>query len=224
MRTGKGYVRVKKPMRFGSVLAAIAVGAALTAGSAALTWASATGNDDLRGPLDVTATGGQVAPALVPIAAAAVAALGALLAAKGVLRRGVGAVTLLLGVVVGWLGIRGFLHEPAEVLFGSTSSVRLADVRIRPLGPLAATLGGLSLVVAGFAVLAGRIRARELSPRSERAGGSPPATPTSADPALEMWKELDDDRDPTLDPPAPTARDRVDRTSGDGSSRVEPSS
>lgn len=224
MRTGKGYVKVRTPMRFGSVLVAIAGGAALTAGSAAITWASGTGNDELRGPLDITATGGEVAPALVPVAAAAIAALGALLAAKGVLRRGVGGVTLLLGVVVCWLGIRGFLHEPAEVLFGSTSSVRLADVRIRPLGPLVATLGGLALVVAGFAVLTGRIRTRGLGARHERAGGSSAATPTSTDAALEMWKDLDDDRDPTLDPPAPAARDRVDRTSEGGSSRVEPSS
>ncbi len=71
MRTGKGYVKVRTPMRFGSVLVAIAGGAALTAGSAAITWASGTGNDELRGPLDITATGGEVAPALVPVAAAA---------------------------------------------------------------------------------------------------------------------------------------------------------
>lgn len=215
-------MRTPAPLRFGSVLALIAGGAALTAGAAALTWASGSGIDELRGPLDVTATGSRAAPALVPVAAASVAALGALLAAKGGLRRAVGAVTMLLGVVVVWLGIRGLLHAPVEVLFASTSSVSQVDTDIRPLGPVTAALGGLALVAAGLAVLTGRIRARELGARYERPGSATSRAASSADPALEMWKELDDHRDPTLDPPAPTGPDKLERAPDDVSARGEP--
>lgn len=215
MRTGRGYVKVRKPKRFGTVLLLIAGGAAATAASAAITWASATGVDALRGPVDATASGGQVAPALVPLAAAAVAALGALVAAKGGLRRAVGAATMVLGIVVCWLGIRGLLHEPADVFFGPSASVAFPDVRIRPLGPAIGTAGGLALLVAGFTVLAGRIRARELGPRYDRTGASPQAAGSGDDPALRMWKELDGDRDPTVDLPT-TSLDRADRPPGTG--------
>ncbi len=219
MRTHRGYVKVHQPLRFGSILALIAVGAALSAGSAAITWASATGDDELRGPLDLTASGSQVAPALVPLAAAAVAALGAVLAARGALRRVVGGVTVVLGVIVAWSGIRGLLHEPSEVLFAATSSVTFADIRIRPLGPTMATVGGVLLVVAGLAVLTGRIRARTLGSRYERAGTTAAGTPSTGDPALDMWKDLDAHRDPTLDAPAPTGPDRSDGTPGPGTPR-----
>lgn len=221
MRTHKGYVKVRKPLRFGTVLGLIALGAALTAGSAAITWAAATGTDDLRGPLDVTATGARVAPALVPLAAASLAALGALLAARGVVRRAVGALTVLLGFGAGWFGVRGLLREPADVLFPATSSVQFVDVTIRPLGPFIATLGGVVLVVAGFAVLTGRIRARALGARYERTGAPAAGAPTSEDPALDMWKDLDADRDPTLDAPAPTDREPSTRVPEHGTPRGE---
>jgi uncharacterized membrane protein (TIGR02234 family) len=224
VRTSKGYVRVRKPLRFGTVLGLIALGAALTAGSAAITWAAATGTDDLRGPLDVTATGARVAPALVPLAAASLAALGALLAARGVVRRAVGALTMLLGFGAGWFGVRGLLREPADVLFPATSSVQFVDITIRPLGPSVATLGGIVLVVAGFAVLTGRIRARVLGARYERSGApAAPAAgaPISEDPSLDMWKDLDADRDPTLDTPAPTGREPSARVPDQGTPRGE---
>jgi hypothetical protein len=100
--------------------------------------------------------------------------------------------------------------------------VQFADVRIRPFGPLVAALGGIGSIIAGSAVMTGRIRARQLGARYERGTHTPAAAPTSEDPALQMWKELDGHRDPTLDPPAPTGRDRVDRAPDDGSSRGEP--
>lgn len=227
MRT-RGYVRPpQKPRKLSTVAGLILLGAALAAGSAALTWADATGVDDLRGTLDLTATGGRIAPALVPVALATVAALGALFAAKGLFRRVVGGLILLLGVVVCWLGIRGLLDDPEGSVFGTTSGVALSDVSIRPLGPLMAALGGLALIVAGFAVLTGRTRSRGLSSRYERgstpAGGSSTTAPTSADPDLAMWKELDAHRDPTLDPPPTGDRDTLDRAPGDSSRRGEPS-
>lgn len=200
MRT-RGYVRPPcKPRRLSTVAAFVAVAAALTAGSAALTWADATGVDDLRGSLDLSATGGRIAPALVPLAVASLAALGAVFAARGPARRVIGAVTVLLGIAVGWLGVRGLLVEPDVAAFGSSTGVDLTDVRIHPLGPTMATLGGLAMLNAGFTVVVGRFRSRGLGARYERSTSAPTPAATSVDPELAMWKELDAHRDPTLDP------------------------
>lgn len=223
MRT-RGYVRPpRRPRRLSTVAALVVIGAALTAAAAALTWSDGTGVDDLRGVLDLGATGGRVAPALVPLAVAALAALGATLAAKGPVRRVVGALTMLLGVAVCWLGVRGLLVEPDVSVFTSSTGVTLTDVHIRPFGPSLAVLGGLAMLSAGFSVVTGRIRARGLGARYERS--TVPSTPavTSADVELGMWKELDAHRDPTLDQPSSDGRDRLDRAADDATRRGESS-
>lgn len=221
MRTGAGGRLPRKPVRLSTVALLIVVGAGLTAGAAAMTWADAAGVDDLRGTLDLATTGGRTAPALVPVALAALAALGALFAAKGRSRRLVAALVVLLGLVVGWLAVRGLLDEPALALFDTSSGVTLTDVRIRPLGPVLAAVGALAMIVAGSVVVAGRTRPRGLAARYERPGGPATPAPSSADPELAMWKELDAHRDPTLDPTSPDARDRLDRGPGNPTQRGE---
>ncbi|MEO5832139.1 MAG: Trp biosynthesis-associated membrane protein [Nakamurella sp.] len=208
-------------MKLSTVALLIVVGAGLIAGAASMNWADATGVDDLRGTLDLTATGGRTAPALVPVALAALAALGALFAARGTSRRLVAALVVLLGLVVGGLAVRGLLGEPALPVFDTSSGVTLTDVRIRPLGPLLAAVGALAMIVAGSVVVAGRTRPRGLAARYERSGAPTTPAPSSADPELAMWKELDAHRDPTLDPTPPDARDRLDRGPGNSSQRGE---
>ncbi len=224
MRT-RGYVRPpRKPLRMSSAAALIAAGAGLAAGSAALVWANATAVDDLRGALQVSVGGGRVAPALVPLALAALAALGAVLASRGSVRRAVGVAIVALGITLGWLGLAGLLNEPTSDVFGLSASASQMDVRIHPLGPTLATLGGIALFVAGFAIAVGKIRTRGLGTRYDRRNAPAAPATTSADAELAMWKELDDQRDPTVGPAATGAGDGSAGGAGDATGRGEPSS
>ncbi len=119
-------------------------GSALTAGSTLLPWVHTTVQDDLKGTIVSTVTGAQAAPALLPLAAAAVAALGAVLAARGGLRRVIGAVMVLLGggaavlAIVGWAR-PGLSSTPAA---GSVAT----EIAVQPIGPATGVAGGASAV------------------------------------------------------------------------------
>lgn len=197
-------------MKLSRAAALLGGGALLTAVAALVRWAAATVQDDLRGPLEVTAVGSEVATALLPAAAAAVAALGAVLATRGVLRRAVGLLITLLALAIGWLAVRGLTHDPVEILLANTPTAVAQSVRISPIGPILAIMGALCLIGAGVPVLSGRIVARSLGARYERRGTATDTTASSADPALMMWKELDEQRDPTLGPAPRHAHVRLD--------------
>jgi uncharacterized membrane protein (TIGR02234 family) len=199
-------------MKVSATAAMIVAGAALTGGSAALVWAGASYVDELRGPVAVTATGSDVAPALVPLAAAGIAALGAILASRGTVRRLIGGLVVLIGGAVGYFGIRGLGNHPIESLSQTSASDRV--VELHPTGPGMAIIGGLLLLVAGVPVVAGRRAARDLSTRYERRAAAAAAADSTADPALQMWKELDEHRDPTLENNGPKAHDSLTKPPG----------
>ena len=201
-------------MKVSATAAMIVAGAALTGGSAALVWAGASYVDELRGSVAVTATGSDVAPALVPLAAAGIAALGAILASRGTVRRLVGGLVMLLGGAVGWLGIRGLLNHSIDAITRTSASAGAPAVDLLPTGPLMAIVGGLLLLVAGGPVLAGRRTARDLTARYERRTAAAAAAGSTADPALQMWKELDEHRDPTLENNGPKAHDSLIKPPG----------
>jgi uncharacterized membrane protein (TIGR02234 family) len=201
-------------MKVSAAATAIVVGAALTGGSAALVWAGARYIDELRGPVSVTATGADVAPALVPLAAAGIAALGAILASRGTFRRLVGGLVVLLGGAVGWLGIRGLLNHSIESISAASAAAADSSVELHPVGPVLAIIGGLFLLVAGMPAIAGRLAARDLSGRYERRAAPTAAADSTADPALAMWKEMDEHRDPTLEINGPTPHDSLNKPPG----------
>lgn len=202
------YAR-RSPMKIGTTVGLILVGAAAVAGSAVPVWATATLSDDLSGVRETTATGAQVAPALLPIAAAALAALGAVLAGRGVLRRVVGALVVLLGASAVALAVQGMLHPPVDVLVEDSVRSGISNVGLSLYGPVLAVVGGLAVASAGLPLAAGRTAARALGSRYERRSTSAASLATSGDPALMMWKELDADRDPTLLDDLPPGRDSL---------------
>jgi hypothetical protein len=62
-------------------------------------------------------------------------------------------------------------------------------------------------------VAVGRITARGMSARYERRTSRTAEVVSSADSELLMWKELDEHRDPTLEPEERSGRDRLSRPS-----------
>ena len=181
------------------VAAALIVGAAaLTGGATLLHWASAVYTDELRGSVSVEATGADLAPALQPLAAAALAALGAILASRGALRRIVGGLVLMLGVAVGWIGFHGLVNQPIAELAPQAVNTGGSSVSVHATGPILAILAGLVLIRAGIGVITGVTTARALSARYERRATAATVAASNVDPALVMWKDLDEHRDPTL--------------------------
>ncbi len=153
----------------------LVLGALLLWGSSGLTWVAERRDRAGGGLVEVTRSGGEVVPALVPLAVLAVAAIAAAVALGGVARR-------VLGVLVALAG--GLACALAATATGS-------------LPPrLLAVAGGL-VVLAGGVVLVWR------SAVMPRLGGhrAPGAAERVADPDRELWNALERGEDPTGNPP-----------------------
>ncbi len=181
-------------MRLPLILVIALAGAAATAGSAALTWGTADWTDDLRGTLHTSATGSAASPALLPLAAATVAALGAVLAARGWLRQAVSAILALIGLTIGWVGVAGLRHAPLAVLLPPNRSTTPAgSTSISPGGPALAVIGGVLVLVAAAALIIQKTGRSAIGSRYERK----PRAIQPGDPDLDLWKALDAHQDPT---------------------------
>lgn len=200
----------------------IILGAAMAGGASLQTWARATWKNDLQGQFDTAATGGDAAPALIPLAVAALAALGAVLASRGWLRRAVGVLIALAGATVTWQGITGLVSAPTDALTPTARPATEVGTATREFwGPATATLGGLLLIGAGVLVVLAPSAKRAMGSRYERgpvtAGPGDSARDADLD-AVAMWKEQDADRDPTLaakaDPPNGSTSDAEKFTEG----------
>jgi uncharacterized membrane protein (TIGR02234 family) len=195
---------------FGVVLAAAALGAALTLFAGGQQWATVTAQR--RPPLPpVTAavTGGEVAPLAPAAALVLLAAAGALLAVRGAGRIAVGLLMVLAGAGIVWSSGRvlGGADVVTERLrsFGVPASDLATDVA--PTWPVVAVVGGVLGIVAGLlAVVRGR-RWPAMGRRYERPDGT---APDAGRPAREVTDEqraqsartaLDQGVDPTSDPP-----------------------
>jgi uncharacterized membrane protein (TIGR02234 family) len=201
------WLRRWPPLRTGSI--AVVAGFLLALLSSALEWGRGTYQTDLRGPITISGKGSAVAPAVFWVAFAAAAALGAVFAVSGVPRRVVGALVGVLGVTLGVLGVRGLVHPPVRELRPAGVLDAGATAAVAPAGPLLAVAAGVVLVAA-----AGLLVTRQMSggvgQRHERH-----ATRPAVDPELRMWRELDEQRDPTTtagadvtpDPPPSPAAD-----------------
>ena len=192
-----------------AVLAAAALGAALTLFAGGQRWADITAQR--RPPLPpVTAavTGGEVAPLAPAAALVLLAAAGALLAVRGAARVAVGLLVVLAGAGIVWSS--GRVLGGADVVtdrlrsFGVPASDLATD--LAPTWPVVSVVGGVLGIAAGLlAVVRGR-RWPAMGRRYERPGGtaSGPArpVPTAGDEqrAQTAWTALDRGEDPTEGP------------------------
>jgi uncharacterized membrane protein (TIGR02234 family) len=142
-------------------------------------------------------TGGDLGPALMPLALAGLAGIVAVLATRGAGRRIVGALLALCGLAAGlaawaaaghddvlsWLGERNVL--------GGTAALTWDDLII---WPVVCGLGAALLLAGGLAVVARGGRWAAMSARYERDSGG---TSREADGDRVLWDALDRGDDPT---------------------------
>jgi uncharacterized membrane protein (TIGR02234 family) len=204
--TGKAFV----------VIVAVIAALLLVAGGRQ-TWVTGTVNDPVLGASRISATGTEVAAALVGLALVAAAAAIASTTSGAVMRRVTLAVLALAALGEG-LAVARVLRDPSGVLggvaakqAGRTGSVEThASATVWPwLGLLACVL----LLVAAVGGWLGASRWQGLGARYET--GSTTTGPRGQRVGSD-WDRLDDGDDPTAPPPArndgETVRDDADRT------------
>lgn len=185
-----------------AALALIAVGSGGIVFVSARPWVSAR---ILRqppfGPLNLTATGRHLYPALNGLALVALVVGVLVLVTGGWARRVLGALLLVIGGWTGWYAVRGIraghrTHLPVQdtlrLLGGRTTAADgLAELRYHPVWAYLSLLGSVLLLAAGLILLAraGRwhsgFSARYAAPAEAGAGGDP-------------WRQLDRGEDPTI--------------------------
>ncbi|MFG3440377.1 Trp biosynthesis-associated membrane protein [Nonomuraea sp. NPDC047897] len=178
---------------------ATALGCALVLFATTRPWVGGvrgTGPHGGAGPF-ATPTGGDLGPALVPVALAGLAGVVAALAAKGVARRVIGALVALCGLVAGlatWLATGGeatlgWLRE--HNVLQATGALQWDAV---PLWPALAGLGAAIMAVGGAVAVVRGGRWAGMSDRYER---DPARRRASAADDRALWEALDRGDDPT---------------------------
>jgi uncharacterized membrane protein (TIGR02234 family) len=181
-------------------LAVTCVGLAVSAGllwaGSATVWYRVT----TAGAAPAELTGAQVAPWLGGVALLALAGVAGVVATGGLLRRLVGVLLGLAGVGVLGFALRALMTDPyATTTPPPPPGLTVDELRHQPTeltaAPLLAVAGGLVLLVVGVFVVVHkrlpRLGARYAAPGERRA---------ERDPDRAAWQELDEGRDPTVDP------------------------
>lgn len=164
----------KRPLWMVVVLLLLGAGALWAASR--LAWSQEAVDGGVRGTVQVRETGGQRAPALVPLAFLGLAGIAGMVATGGWVRRVLAVLLAVAGCAAAVLGISG-----------------LAGTGFGEVGPWAAVVGGLLLLTA--AALA--FRAAQDMPRlgaryeNRRAADAAPGTDD------DLWKALSEGQDPT---------------------------
>lgn len=205
--TGANRIRRMLPL-------AAAVGAVSAAAGAVPDWVRQGYGEGEA--LELSRTGLQVAPALLPLAIVAIAGMAACYASRGVVRR-------IIAILVGLTGV-GVIAATVGVLMDPPRTAAnpdygppvpedlLGQLRVQLLGPVLTIVGGTLIIVGGIGLLL-RKTVRQLGSRydspirvergpggSASAGHSGPADPSDADAAAAWWKALDAGADPTSGP------------------------
>jgi hypothetical protein len=154
----------------------LVLGALALWGSSGLTWVSEQRDRAGVGLVEVGRSGGEVVPALVPLAVLAVAAVAAAVALGGVARR-------VLGVLVALAG-------GLAVVLAVTAAGSLPPRLLAVAGGLAVLAGGVVLVLRSAVM-----------PRLGGGYQTPGAAKRVADPERELWNALERGEDPTGNPP-----------------------
>jgi hypothetical protein len=162
-----------------------------------------------------------VAPWLGGVALLALAGVAGVVATGGVLRRLVGGLLGLAGVGVLVFGLRALVLDPyatdasAESLPQPPSGVSVDALRYQPTdgtgAPLLVVAGAVALLAVGIFVL---LRERRL-PRLGARYAAPGERRVERDPDRAAWQDLDEGRDPTIDPADAPSGDAGDDP-GDG--------
>lgn len=185
------------------IVAGVVLGALLLAAGALPTWWTLTWQGAVTAARQSSLTGRQSAPALLPLALAAVAGLAAVAAARGVARRLLGALLMLVGAVSGWAVVSGIGHRPVTALQDAQPQAQQVLSGTRNLfGPVLSMLGAGLVLLAGVAVLAGLFAGRGMGSRFNRHRPAAAATPDRLEDA-DLWKRLDAGEDPTAQPQTP---------------------
>jgi uncharacterized membrane protein (TIGR02234 family) len=174
---------------FGPTLAAGLAGAGLATVAATQPWAEAT----TRSPAvrTVTASGADVAPAVLPLALVALACWGTVLVLRRRGRRVVSVLGLVAAALAGAVAATavGRAADAAVDLLGDAPD---ADASVTAW-PWVAFAGSVVACLAFAVALASAGRWPEMSARYDAPGDGPPADSTDR----ELWKALDEGRDPT---------------------------
>ncbi|MEU6710889.1 TIGR02234 family membrane protein [Nonomuraea sp. NPDC046802] len=177
-----------------------ALGALLVLLAAGRVWVRALG---AAGSDTVVPTGGELSPALTPVALAGLAGVVAVLATKGVGRRVVGGLLALCGIGAAagtWTAldeatVADWLHE-RNVLRGATAMPWEAV----SLWPGVAAVGALLMIAGGVLAIVRGGRWTGMSARYERGAGADTPEARAAQAAQAdraMWDALDRGDDPT---------------------------
>lgn len=187
-----------------------------------MVWLDVAAFNDQSGEARRALAGGDWQPALVPLALGSLAAIAAVALVRGVAARAVGAVIALLGVAAGTL-LFSALGEVDEsrvhtVITSGESQARtdagpgaegtesvpqwsnITEVSTRSAGPAVTGFGAVALLAAGFVVMVWPARPvvrddRYVTPAVRREEAA--AAAGQDDEGRDLWRELDDGRDPT---------------------------
>jgi uncharacterized membrane protein (TIGR02234 family) len=165
-------------------------------GASRMTWSWSIQPTPLHGNVVAPVDGRTATPALVPLALLSLAAVAALFAVGGWLRRIIGALLLIAGIAVLWLGINDL-----GGVFGAHPN---GYPRWQILGAHGLTLvGGVLLAIVGVLVVRAATALPKLGARYEASAG----TRKRANPDAELWQALSEGRDPTEDRTEPNTQD-----------------
>ncbi|GAA2880248.1 Trp biosynthesis-associated membrane protein [Nonomuraea rubra] len=176
-------------------VAATALGCLLVLVAAGQVWARVLQGTEVAAP-----TGGDLGPALTPVALAGLAGVVAVLATKGAGRRLVGALLALCGAgaaaatwaalsgdnVTGWLREQNVLHGATDLPW-----------EIAPLWPAVAAAGALLMVAGGIVAAVRGSRWAGMSARYDRGAGPHPEAKAQVSDDRALWDALDRGDDPT---------------------------
>ncbi|SPL98476.1 Tryptophan-associated membrane protein [[Actinomadura] parvosata subsp. kistnae] len=174
---------------------ATALGCLLVLVAAGQTWARVLRNDGGAAP-----TGGDLSPALTPVALAGLAGIVAVLATKGLGRRLVGALLALCGAgaaAATWTALSGdnvtdWLREQ-NVLHGATD----LPWESAPLWPAVAAAGAVLMVAGGILAVVRGGGWAGMSARYSREAGAPAKETAQVKDDKALWDALDRGDDPT---------------------------
>jgi len=186
-RVAQGMVNTgRRPLWI--VVASLALAAGALWWSSRLTWEWSRRWTPQHGLVVGTIDGAHDAPALVPLAVLAVAAIAATLAVTGWPRRVLGIVVVLAGMAALWAGT----NDLDDLLHARPDNYPLLEA-LAGHG-LAALAGTLIVVAGGFIVqAAGRM------PKLGSSYRTPAMAKRVRDPDAELWHALSEGRDPTKD-------------------------
>lgn len=208
--------------RFRVPVLLLLVGAVLLWIASRMVWLDVVAFNDQSGEARRSLTGAEWQPALVPLALGSLAAVAAVALVRGAGARAVGAVIMLLGVATGALlfSTVGDVDErrvhssiTSQEELGRTNAgsgttgaqavpewSEITEISTRSPGPLLTGAGAVALIAAGVIPVVWPTRRvqrddRYVTPAARRSEPAP--GDDTADDGRDLWRELDDGRDPT---------------------------